>query len=870
MTEWRAKKANPDQAAEENPAQGSTRGRLLRPLPLLRRVAGLLIPPAPDDSAPTQASRLRRLAARLRSRRLLPLYLVLAVNALLLAAYCWSAGGATMHVRIQAIDGVYTVFVDGKRQVEARCELFSDGSVVVRLPLENEIGSLPRPRGLDRLVVTDADSGTVLYSNDSSAAPDNGWTQTGDRWNVLNVGDSSWRNYTVDAYFKNINQASVMVHSMADQKNGIVYAFRPFRHFDNGLDLLEDGKTAKCPVTWVSSEEDGLQAVGEVRAPGLELSKAETLKSMLAMLLRPYPLVVVALFGLLVAVVVLQLAGLEKLLRRLRSPPASSWARVLIPVIAAATLGVLIYISRNVNQGVPHVPDEVSYVFQAKILASFHLTTPIPPVKEAFDFFYPSLLFDSGGRWASVYPFGHPVMLAIGQLVGAIWLIPPLLGALCVVLIYAVGRQIHSVQVGIAAALLLAFSPFFQMTASNLMSHNTAAFYILACLFLIGVNWRSKARAYGLAGVCFGLVLNTRPMTAAALVLPFALLFLYDFLSGRGQRLAIARRSVAFAAGVLLMVGAFYLYNLGTTGSLSPGYGSNAQLETVLGFGEKNSLARGIQNEQTQLATLLLVFNGWPLFIGLALVLLPFILGSRSHRDLFLLIAAVFTVGVWTAYEGSGIIHGPRYWYESMPFIVLLSARGFTLLGERVACWAGLVGRRGAGREEPIAVARVLSYGILAVLLGISVHGWVLGRHYDAPRIDYVPRAIEDLKGFNGADDRLSQKVKEMDLHNALVLVKACTNWQCYGTVFWRNDPDFNGDVVYARDLSPERTAAVIASYPDRQVYLADYGASSVVPYEPISEPPRAQGPDTDATCPGRQMAHGGCPAASEALVCSR
>jgi len=836
MTEWRLNKADPDEPAEENPAGGSTRGRLLR------RVAGLLIPPASDDSPPKEALRLRRLAARLRSRRLLPLYLALAVNALLLGAYCWSAGGAATHLRVQANDGVYTVFVDGKRQVEARCEQYGGGAVVVRLPSEDEIGSLPRPRGLDRLVVTDADSGTVLLDEDLSTATHDGWTQTRDHWNVLSVGDSSWRNYTVDAYFKNINQASVMVHSTADQKNGIVYAFRPFRHFDNGLNLLEDGKTAKCPVTWVSSEEDGLQAVGEVRAPGLELSKTETLKSMLAMLLRPYPLVVIAVFGMLVAVVVLQLAGLEKWLRQRRLPTASGVARILIPLIAAATLGVLIYISRNVNQGVPHVPDEVSHVFQAKILASFHLTTPIPPVKEAFDFFYPSLLFDSGGRWASVYPFGHPVMLAIGQLVGAIWLIPPLLGALCVVLIYAVGRQMHSVQVGIAAALLLAFSPFFQMTASNLMAHNTAVFYILACLFLIGVNWRSKALAYGLAGVCFGLVLNTRPMTAVALVPPFALLFLYDFLRCREQRLAIVRRSLAFAAGVLLMVGAFYLYNLGTTGSLNPGYGSNAQLETVLGFGEKNSVARGMQNEQTQLATLLLVFNGWPLFIGLALVLLPFILGSRSRWDVFLLIAAVFTVGVWTAYEGSGIMHGPRYWYESMPFIVLLSARGFTLLGERVACWAGLVGRRGAGREEPIAVARVLSYGILAVLLGISVHGWVLGRHYDAPRIDYVPRAIEDLKGFNGADDRLSVKVKEMGLHNALVLVKGCTNWQCYGPVFWRNDPDFNGDIVYAKDLSPERTAEVIASYPGRQVYLAEYSPTTIVPYEPPLGPPDPRG----------------------------
>ena len=837
MIEGPTEKANLDKAGEENTAGGSTRRRLFRYFPMLRQAARLPIAPSPDDSALTRPPRLRRLVAGLTARRLLPVYLALAINGLLLAAYCWSAGGATTHVRIRAIDGVYTVFVDGKRQVEARCELFSGGSVIIRLPPENEVGSLPRPRGLDRLVVTDADSGTVLLDNDFSTVPDNGWTETGDHRYVLGVGDSSWHNYTVDAYFKNLTQASVMVHSTADQNNGIVYAFRPFRHFDNGMNLLKDGQTGKCPVTWISSEPGGMKAVGDVGSPGLEMSKTETMKSMLAMLLRPYPLVAIAVFGMLVAVVILQLASLEKLLRRLRPPPASWWASVLIPLIAAGAFGVLFHIAHNINQGVPHVPDEVSYVFQAKILASFHLTAPSPPVKDAFDFFYPSLLFDSGERWASIYPFGHPVMLAIGQLVGAVWLVPPALGALCIVLIYAVGRQIHGAHVGIVAALLLAFSPFFQMTASNLMSHNTAAFYILACLFLISVNWRSKSLAYGLAGVCFGLLLNTRPLTAAALVPPFALLFLYDFLSGRGQRLAIARRSVAFAAGVMLMVGAFYLYNLGTTGSLNPGYGSSAQLETVVGFGEKNSVARGMQNEQTQLATLLLVINGWPLFVGLALVLLPFMLGTRSHWDLFLLIAAVFTVGVWTAYEGSGIMHGPRYWYEAMPFLILLAARGFTLLGERVACWARLIGRKADPAEEPIALARVLSYGLLAVLLGMSVHGWVLGKHFEAQRIDYVPQTIKDMKGFNGADNRLPQKVQEMGLHNALVLVKWCAHWQCYGTVFWRNDPDFKGDIVYARDLAPARSVEVIASYPGRQVYLADYGTSRIGPFEPMCEP---------------------------------
>jgi hypothetical protein len=238
-----------------------------------------------------------------------------------------------------------------------------------------------------------------------------------------------------------------------------------------------------------------------------------------------------------------------------------------------------------------------------------------------------------------------------------------------------------------------------------------------------------------------------------------------------------------------------------------------------------------MQNEQADLASLLIVLNGWPLVVGLALVLLPFMLGSRSRWDVFLLVAAVCAIGVWTAYEGSGLMHGPRYWYEAIPFLMLLAARGFVLLQERLAQWAVFIVRK-KDADSPLVVGGMLSYGLLAVLLGVSVHGWMLGKHFDTPKNDYAPRTISELKGFNGADDRLLRKVDKMGLHNALVLVKACPNWQCYGSVFWKNDTDFEGDVVYARDVREMRAA--LGSYLDRRIYIADYGRALIVPYDPF------------------------------------
>ena len=108
----------------------------------------------------------------------------------------------------------------------------------------------------------------------------------------------------------------------------------------------------------------------------------------------------------------------------------------------------------------------------------------------------------------------------------------------------------------------------------------------------------------------------------------------------------------------------------------------------------------------------------------------------------------------------------------------------------------------------------------------------MLGKHFETPRNDFAPRTISELKGFNGVDNRLLRQVDSMGLHNALVLVKACPNWQCYGSVFWKNDTDFKGDVIYARDVPQMRMG--VAAYLDRNIFFADYGRGVIVPYDPF------------------------------------
>jgi hypothetical protein len=116
-----------------------------------------------------------------------------------------------------------------------------------------------------------------------------------------------------------------------------------------------------------------------------------------------------------------------------------------------------------------------------------------------------------------------------------------------------------------------------------------------------------------------------------------------------------------------------------------------------------------------------------------------------------------------------------------------------------------------------------------AVLVGMSISGWLLSRD-TAWRADYVPANALALQSYYDADDRLVRRIRDADLDNALVLVDPCLNWQCYGTVFWLNDPSLDGDTVIARGL-PERLPELFRAYPDRLVYVASYPVPGIAPF---------------------------------------
>jgi hypothetical protein len=785
----------------------------------------------------------QQLPERLRAARLgigITFAIFLGINLLLIAAYIWSRGGQTTQVTIEANGDQFVAQIDGRVIDTTRLPGPEQGGVVVLLSNTGSVPSLPQPRGLDSIRITDTVTGKTLFEDDFTSGPSSDWTIGGTpfvRSGVLGSrGDLSlallnrdWRNYVVDATFRNVPSGAIIVRAQSVE-TGVYYGFRSFRDNANNFAVLENNNSTQSSA-----------------GTPIELKQTETIKSLLAMVLHPYPYVFVLLAAAFIIVLGLQL------LPTFAPPAAISGLSGPLALAAAAGLAVFgfaltLFLNYSYGSHMPHVPDELSYLFQAKLLASARLTAPLPRVQDAFDYFQPPLIVATSGHWAGSYPFGHPLLLSLGIKMRAVWLIPPIVGALSVLLTFAIGRKVYNARVGVLAALLFVASPFYLMTASNLMSHNTAAFYLLGSLACIAYAERRPVLLGVLGGLSFGLLFNTQPLTAVSLLAPFGLLL--------GSELVFANRRVvgrkvlaSFVAGGLVMLAAYFLHNYGTTGDPFTTVLSETSSKLV-GFRGGNSAALGIQNQQTQMAFLLLVLNGWPIYIGLMFVLLPFLLATRRRWDWFLLISSVCAMGVYVLFAGNGIMHGPRYWYVASPLLILLSARGAERAGEVLSDIASRARQIVIpAHPGPTWAGALLVYASIAVLAGTSAYSWLRDRN-TAWSDPFVPANASDLRSFNSVDDRLLKLVRAAHLHNALVLVQNdCNGWQCYGSVFWRNNPTLDGDIVYAKDI-PDRRAGLFAAYPNRFVYYAHYDSptylsvyGSSIPLVPSSAPtaPRAR-----------------------------
>jgi len=115
-------------------------------------------------------------------------------------------------------------------------------------------------------------------------------------------------------------------------------------------------------------------------------------------------------------------------------------------------------VTQRVFEGIPHIEDEIAYVWQAKVLADGQLKISSPSHPKSL--LVPFVVDFQGERFGK-YPPGWPALLSLAvQLELRAW-INPLLAGLGVWLTYQLGKRHFSQVIGLLAAGLTVSSPFF-------------------------------------------------------------------------------------------------------------------------------------------------------------------------------------------------------------------------------------------------------------------------------------------------------------------------------------------------------------------------------------------------------------------------
>jgi hypothetical protein len=314
-----------------------------------------------------------------------------------------------------------------------------------------------------------------------------------------------------------------------------------------------------------------------------------------------------------------------------------------------------------------------------------------------------------------------------------------------------------------------------------------------------------------MAGLALGCLLITRPFDAIGVSLPFALYSLVRAL--RGDR-ALLRQGIIIAAIVLifgLLLKAYWYSLAGTVGNPytvlwpydRPGFGPN--------FGPQGyTLPTGLRYLRSNMHDLATGFLGWPGYLNVLFLLLPFILRPRDRWNYLLLVSflslAALHVTYW--YYGGRDAGFPRYYYAGLPMLLLVTARGVELAAFALH---RLFHRVDLSSEEDTSGAHLLAkLPIYLLLIGLILYNVLV----------YLP---PNLNAFRGKSDITAvplRVVQEADITRAIVFVADVEHWYDFAVFFSANSPSLDSNVVYAIYGSEPQAQAVRALYPDHGCYV--------------------------------------------------
>lgn len=480
-------------------------------------------------------------------------------------------------------------------------------------------------------------------------------------------------------------------------------------------------------------------------------------------------------------------------------------------VISLISIFVTYFVTQRYFEAMPHLEDEVAYVWQAETIARGQLTVPSPP--ESDSFLVPFVVDYQGLRFGK-YPLGWPALLGIAVRFGFRSWINPLLAGLAVWLTYRLGKKLMGEMVGLLAAVLTLTSPFFLLNSGSLLSHPfglvlSAAFALAWIDSFYDKNSQPRILTTLVAGLCLGVLALTRPLTAVAVAFPFGIHGIILLIRGdwRIRRHVIA---LGILAGVIASTTLLWQYAVTGNPLLNP-YTLWWPYDRI-GFGP--GIGRVTGGHNLHVARINTRFSlrvgysdlfGWGTF---SWIFLPFgllaVILRRSWRAL--LVGSVFPTLVifYLAYWVGAWLFGPRYYYEGLYSLTIFSAIGIAWL----AGWPLQVGEYwprfpGWKRIRPLLITA------LVLLL-------VAGNLFF-----YTPTRLQGMRGLyqmSRANLAPFQTEEAQELTPALIIVHP-KRWMNYGVLLELSNPFLDTPFIFVYSRGPRPDRDVATYFPDRTVY---------------------------------------------------
>ncbi len=488
--------------------------------------------------------------------------------------------------------------------------------------------------------------------------------------------------------------------------------------------------------------------------------------------------------GLLVVVALSLVVGRVAARLELRMVTTRVWRSPNWAIVLAVGLGSLsAYAALDAFASNPHLIDEVAQLFQGRVFAAGRIAAPVPQPPE---FFLVAQTVVTEAGWTSQYPPGQALLLSGGLLLGAEWLVNPILGGLSTILVYAIAGGFYGRRTALAAAIFWAISSWVLFMSATYMNHVGAVFFALAAWAMVWApRVPNKWHTVG-AGLLLGATAATRPLDGVAAAIPVAAWIVLR------RRWAIVPWFVVGGGPVMLLWGYFNWRLYGSPMTL--GYTALHGAELGLGFhtdpwGRPYTLLTAVSNLAVAIRRLHVYFFEWPVPSLLPLAVWAVLGRQWSWRDLVIAVGIVAGPIMYFFYWHSGFYPGPRFHYIAAPFIVIGMARGWNAMWR----WARRSSRR------PIQPHAALATCAVVVLIwgwaGLLPHRWnayknqlpSMKLHPEQQLEDEVQRAlvivpeswgsriITGLWGLGvprGLVERAYAKVDACDLHRLTVVAR--------------------------------------------------------------------------------------------------